>query len=496
LKSNDLEVLMKVKSSPRHSPASASRNSTIDPSRRRTEVLLAPLAVVVLCCLCGFLSENFARIAVQVAVTVLVLSLTWRRLSPVWESPVLIFGLFASANGILGYLFSEQLSSYGGTGGANTSLSVEQKLDTANLFLLSAVTVLLVGALIVGKVHPGQRVVDAIVLGRRPGIQRLAVLFATATFALVVMVRGPEWLVSRQDRFDTEAGALLSFVSLLTLVSVVLLGVSVTGKSRLARIWSVLLVGLFAVIYFSLGSRTLVLLPFLFLAGSLLAGSVKHVGRRLLIAGLFGALFAPLPLFLRAQSSHGVIPYLSALPNLTWSNDVWLAASNNVLNGFGIVGTTAFRRDSISQEHLLISLSPLTGSAAGWGEVSQQLRLNFYTPYAALGELGNQGWLFFAIACVCLGLALGFVQRSSWQLADHPTLGVLRFVPLGLSYLFVLQMTQYNLRSEMRLIWYSLFIAVALLVWRGLETARVGPMDASSESSQQESTLGAPNQKN
>jgi hypothetical protein len=371
--------------------------------------------------------------------------------------------IFLIANGLLGYICFPLLANVGGTGGAAISLSTPLMVSTANLFLIFASVVGVSAAWVVGKSSSEYRVESPAIV-KSAVSQTVTIVFAAVILGMNVAVRGVGWLWFRSDRFQQESTQILSLLSMLSLVAVVALGVAIVGPSVPRRALAWVLVSGYMAVYFSLASRTLTLIPLLLLIGSFIAGARNRMLLKISVVLFLTALLAPIPLFTRGLGAHGIQPYLAALPSLSYSGDAWLEVLNNTLTGFGIVGETAFSRPPIPREVMLISLTPIGGERAGWYDVAPALRLNYFTPYGALGEMGNAGWLFVVVFAVALGLSLGFIQRSGRYLTGFPVLSAWHLAAVGLTFLFVVQLTQYNLRSEMRLLYYALSIDIVLNV--------------------------------
>ncbi len=443
-------------------------------------VLMVVFSLVIL----TFAVADFYRILPQSVVTLLVLLLTWRRLAPIWESPALAFSVFMFFNAVFGYTFSNFLSAYGGTAGADTALSDALRLSTANVFFLAATLVPITACALSGRPAPTHDLVRTYQpISSRANAWGLAL--ATAVLIALATLQGLPWLLMRGARFTGDTGGATSLLLLLGVASCVFLGSAIASRSTAARVFGWALIAGYALLYIALASRSLALLPLLVLAGAGLLGAKRLGWRSILAASTLAVLLLPIPLLLRSGSDHGLLPYIDILASTKFSLEDYLTSANNVLNGFGIVGTTAFRVQPITPEQLAVSLSPLTGDAAGWYEIASGLRLNFYTPYAALGELANVGWATFTISMLVLGLAFGIIERAARRIARTPRVAVLRFLPIGLCYLFTIQMTQYNLRSEARLVYYAIIAALVLSIIARLLPERRSVSTASSERLQQ-----------
>jgi len=430
------------------------------------QFLLLPLLVVT--CIAAILEPELASVIPAGVVLVGSLLLSWKRLAPLWQSPALIFAVVMTPTALFGFTFGNQLADLGGTGGANTTLSGGDQVATLWLFVAAQLLVLACAAATAGSParanFPSVAVTPRIVAG--------ALTLAASVLILSVAYRGIGWYLERPLRFSSELGNLESLLTISSIASCVLLGLVIAStESSFARFWAIVLVLSYSLMFFAMGSRNLALAPILVFLGMVLSGRHRLRVYQLLVVGALVAVLWPIPLVLRNQASHGLFPYVTALPSADLGSDLWLASINNVLSGFNIVGTTAFVRPQISASDMATSISLLGGSEAGWYEVASRLRLNHYTPYGAIGEIANQGiWVAVVSFCV-LGVIFGFVQRVGRKLSDSAGGQVYYLVPLGLSILLVLQATQYNLRSEMRLLYYALGAAVIGLVVHATHSA-------------------------
>jgi hypothetical protein len=136
----------------------------------------------------------------------------------------------------------------------------------------------------------------------------------------------------------------------------------------------------------------------------------------------------------------------------------------NLLFGFANIGCTAFASPLLPVHDLLVAINPLPGGIAGWYAIASAHRINLFTPYAALGELGNHGWLVLVGYCLVVGAILGHLDNSVRQLlaGGRQAYGL---ALLALAGLFMVISTQYNLRTATRLMYYALAADVAIRLW-------------------------------
>jgi hypothetical protein len=363
-------------------------------------------------------------------------------------------------------VFSPLLVNAGGTGGAQIELDLEASISTANLFYYFAFFVVLGNALLIGDEEQlgfsFKQLTDRV--RGSSHLPQIAALLAFLVLSLNLAVRGVSWIFVRDERFLNESSQILSLLSVLTIIAVVAIGVASVSSSSIVRV-SAFILGLgYLLLYLSLATRTLALMPLLLLLGAFLGGASKNLRKHSIFAVGMSLVLSPLPLHFRDQAQHGIGPHINSLSTFSFSPDTILKSINNVISGFQIVGTTAFQEPRIPGSYFWISLNPEFGNSAGWYEIAPTLRLNYFTPYGALGEVGNQGWIVALIFAFCLGLIFGVIQKIGAFLLANSRVGGFHMVSLGITFIFIVQFTQYNLRSEVRLLYYALVADISLLL--------------------------------
>ena len=413
----------------------------------------------------GMLTIGAPQIFVLFSFATALLYVVASKIKSIIQSPAFILASYLYIVCALGVILGSSLDALGGTAGAQTTLSPELAFLTARLFLLFAISTL-IGAIAVARLKPfeGLSIPD---FAQRIDSSRLANLTAIIGLCIVLLniyAEGIGNLLDRGSRFGQDKSPINAVIGVLTLISVVGLGAGFVRAKLIQRLVIGVVLALDFFLYFSLGSRTFGLLPVLLLFGSVLGGSKGKLLRNSLVTAVFTIVLAPVALFSRAQSSHGFFPYLNALKGLKYDAATLLSTTNNFVNGFEIVGTTAFNQPTIPWEAFLVSVNPSLGSNAGWYELSDSLRLNAYTPYGALGEIGNRGLLFSVLAGLAVGIYFGFIERNGHIVMSDFRAQILHTGAIGLSILAIVQCTQYNLRSDVRLLYYSLCLEIIALV--------------------------------
>jgi hypothetical protein len=422
------------------------------------------LAVVAIGCsgaaIFGAISSSVTTDGLPVAagiIAVLLIITANRKLGTFFASPVQIVagGLILLA--VLGRLFYGAVSDAGGAS-ITIHLSETESRQTQNLILIAAILILL-GALSVLALHGGKESIpSAAFRGIKLNAQSYRLIAIAASLPLLVLVvsYGPDKLLERSYYSQKIVGfaILSSATTQLSLAAIAALGC--LWAARKYRTWVLILVTVSSLTFLGLGSRRLALIPILFSLG-MLAVNASRRSKLIMIASCALSLYLiGLSLKLRAMASHGIVPYLGALPGTIADEHPWAATGQNILISFAIIEQTAFG-PQFPMRDLYISLTPLPGNLAGWYDIALYHRLNTYTPAAGLGELGNAGWVATAIVCLVFGAVLAWLEIRSKKLlaAGKQVVGLTLIV---LCALFLPFFIQYNLRAATRMLYYALAI--------------------------------------
>jgi hypothetical protein len=383
-----------------------------------------------------------------------------RRLSPVLLSPV---GLAVGALVLLATLGGALYGHVAVEGSAGVSarleLTVEDTARTTRLLLVAAMSVA-AGAALVAWLLPARsdrpRRQPVTLSGRVQGWVLVGVALLLVT---IVTSYGWQALLQRSVYLQVARGSATAVGIELSMGVVVCLGALATG---LHRHLAFILAGCYFTLYFALGSRRLALFPLLFVLG-ILSVAPRMRSRWLLLAAaaLVGFFLLRVPLGTRAMASHGLLPYLTNLPTILSAPSDWNAFALNLLFGFGAIGETSFSAPPIPAHDFWVAINPLPGGLAGWYDIAAQHRINEFTPFAGIGELGNHGWQYLVGYCLAVGMVFAWWDaRMRALLAAGKQLYGLALV--GLAGLFMLVLTQYNLRSATRVLYYAITLALAL----------------------------------
>ncbi|MFB2580905.1 hypothetical protein ACEXQD_06610 [Herbiconiux sp. P15] len=420
-----------------------------------------PLLILV-----AVLNPAFVAVFPAGLMNVIVFALVMRRLAPLGASPSVYFAAYLSLIGLAGFAFTNALVGSGGTGGVDVALTDDLLVSGSIMFFCASTVVLLFAAITRGRPQTseggdGTGVLDLGDLGR---FSAPILLVGLAEFVILIGFLGPAEFLSRPDRLVGRDSSFEAVFQMVALGAVVAMSIVAFSRRGAVRVFAVVLLTAYAAYFISLGTRRLALVPLLILIGYILArrGKVPVVGT--IVTAVVALILLSLPLYFRGLPFHGLIPHLEGLGTFVWNAEVFATSANNVLAGFKISTLTAFTQPAIPIDALWVSINPMTGDTAGWYEIARTLRLNQFTPYSAIGELGNYGPVVFICVFAGIGLLLGIVQKLNDILFREQLWKLVGVAALGLTFVFVIQFAQYNLRSNLRYLYLMLAIQVAAVV--------------------------------
>jgi hypothetical protein len=235
-------------------------------------------------------------------------------------------------------------------------------------------------------------------------------------------------------------------------------------QSMSTRTMSLVLALGYELFYLATATRLFAIWPMLMWIGGYLSGLWPLRRQRILLAAAvaLSILAVQIPLGLRGLPDHGLIPafhYLFSQPSLVFGG---YDPIRNFLFGAPLTLYVAHDIGRLSTHDLIVSLNPMPSQFTDWSQIAPTLRVNIYYPYSALGELLNHGWLVYFSVVAAFGAGFSAIERLA--LRGRGMLGGLaQIAVLGIAGLFLLQSTEYNLRTAARLLYYA-FAAVFVLV--------------------------------
>ncbi|MCC2034062.1 hypothetical protein [Microbacterium allomyrinae] len=417
--------------------------------------LMVGLVLVIAVCAATFADVRYAPVLPYALAYVAIVAATWRRLAPVALSPAFYLSAYLCVVAVLGVSVGDQLSGAGGTGFTDFLLDPAISARTASALFVAA-SLCLIGAALVRRRPSHIAIGDLLDLGDLSKYAKWFLLIGVVELAVLAYIVGINEIFERDSRLLGRGTNIETIVSMLAVAVLVLVGIAFfTSKGALRFLSLVLILG-FIAYFVSMGSRRLALVPLLLLLAYVFARRGKLSVIPVVIAAVGAVVTLALPLHFRGQASHGLLPYMASLSSFSLSPEMLATSLNNFVAGFKITAVTGFQSAKIPTEALPISLSPLDGNVVGWYEVAPLLRINRYTPYSAIGELINYGSLVFVVILLGLGIVLGFSQVLNDKLLTSPLGRLVAILALGLIFMFVIQSSQYNLRSVVRYIYLAL----------------------------------------
>jgi hypothetical protein len=411
----------------------------------------------------------------------LLLVLGRRRLAAPPVSPLWMVCLAVLAVGVGGFLLHRAVASAGGVG---IVLVVGPVLSERTLTLFGTVALVIAAAglatsALLGPVAAGSAgdpaggSASTASGGVRPWLWVTAV---TPTIMLLSSPSAVQALLHRSTYLTPDPPGQVVLGYQLAIAACAILGFLIADAGALGRVCAVLLLVGYLAAAFADGSRRFAMIPTLIAIGYFAARPSRRSWLVLLAAAAAAFSLLGVPIYLRGEQEHGLLSYLAALPGYLDSPWGWKSWLNNILIAFPITGTIAFGEPPIPHDVLLMQLNPLFGDLVGWPDVAARLRLNPFTPYSALGEIGNYGVGPTIAIAGGIGVALGYLDRRVrvWRSTSASVVGL---VLVGLSVLFAVYLLQYDLRSAFRMIVYGVVLELICRLVVRRRAALPGPAD-------------------
>lgn len=285
-------------------------------------------------------------------------------------------------------------------------------------------------------------------------INKLTVVVLILSVLLVYIDYGNDLFV-RKDYIPKDSSMLKTiYLNLLIFLSV-LSGVLLRKNTFLSllSLFAILLIGI------SLGSRmaTIDLLVF-FITYSVFIKKKKDVLIYYLFVIPFITLFFGFNLSLRSESSgHGLLPYIRS--SLNNPSVILEYAIENIYYTFvfGFYATSeTIKLYNENFGKLLTCISPLPGRMTDWYIISDNMRINKFAPFTAIGELSKFP-IFSFFYYLFLGLFFAYCDNFIKKSILNKKYLTSILLVLFLSLMIVLSY-EYNLRASNRFIYYSVFV--------------------------------------
>jgi hypothetical protein len=244
-------------------------------------------------------------------------------------------------------------------------------------------------------------------------------------------------------------------------------------QQMITRIFALTLALAYEALYLATATRLFALWFLLMFAGGMLTGTwdIRRQRIGLLVTLVVAILALEIPLGLRDLPDHGLNPaigYLVHQPSLVFSSQDPI---NNLLFGAPLTLYVAYHVGHLPFSDVITAVSPAPSQLNNWSQLSQSLRLNAHTPYGALGELLNHGWVFLMVVMAGFGAGFTIIERIALNRSDIIG-GLSRMAVFGAAALFMIESTEYPLRSVTRLSYYAFGAVVVMALIPSLSRAR------------------------
>jgi len=229
---------------------------------------------------------------------------------------------------------------------------------------------------------------------------------------------------------------------------------------RYCPLISIILFASFIFFNISTGSRIVIVSLFLYLI--VILGNLKtklSFKAKLYISLyiLFSIVFSSYLIQLRAIDSHGLIPYISYFTNF-FSNviyELYFLLYYIFIYGFFVTIQVMYEH-TVNWQTLLISVNPLPGTIAGWYEINEALRINPFVPYNLFGEIFSLGLTTLIAYSIIISTYFFWIEKlikKKFFLENKKLFGITLYL---LTLVFSIYSWEYNLRSSLRLVYYSI----------------------------------------
>ncbi len=261
-----------------------------------------------------------------------------------------------------------------------------------------------------------------------------------------------------------------------TIYTILLIALSVLSAIlyRKYKIFSTVVIFTIVLIGIALGSRMATIdLAVFFVTYSVFIKKTKNIFLYYIVVIPFVILFFGYNLSLRLESDgHGLIPYLMMTSNK--ASVIFEYAQLNIYYTFvyGFYATSETIKLYIETNNKLMTcISPLPGSMTNWYAISENMRINKWAPYTAVGELAKFP-VFSFFYYIFLGLYFSFIDFFVKKeiLKKRYLFPILIVLMLCLMIMFSYE---YNLRAAHRFIYYTAFLVFLSYLINKLKTVKI-----------------------
>ncbi|WP_157805263.1 hypothetical protein [Confluentibacter citreus] len=261
-----------------------------------------------------------------------------------------------------------------------------------------------------------------------------------------------------------HSGALQLLIKILSLINVILLGVTYISHRKLSNLFFWVLM----IFSFGTGSRITVLYLLIYFI-LIFQAKGNNLFNKLSFGFnmLFSFVIFSLLITFRSFDEHGILPYFSGLFNN--ENSVLSNFQRNFMFNiyytfiFGVFVTIQTLKEAIPDWNIiLVSLNPLPGTIAGFYKYVPDLMINPFAPFTSHGQVFVMGKTFSAFFYLSIGVIFADIDYRVRRLFDNKK-RIFAFVLVFISVLYVIYSFEYLLRSAVRYLYY--LYSLLFLTW-------------------------------
>lgn len=398
--------------------------------------------------------------ALTFGVFVALFALAHRRFGSVYTSPVQIVSGGLAALAVLGFVFYDSLTGLRGAAGIRIMMTPADKRSAFVLIMVTACAILsgaIATSLLTRQKRAAVRELEGIDVSDTA--LNIAVLLMPLPLILMLVGSGAGTIWRRDEYIINHLGGSLLSAGAAAFGLGAVAGLGFLWGKHKARVLVLVYAVAYLAVFFGTGSRRLALVPVLFGVGAFVANPTRLTRWALVPLAASSVYLIGLPLAMRTGTEHGILPYWNRLPAVLGGELPFAVTALNILVGFAIINTTAYLAPAFPTSDIWASLNPLPSSLMGWADIAPGHRLNYFTPYAGIGELGNAGWPYVLFVGAVLGVALCYLDLSVGHFIRIGQQAVALLL-LCLTLVLLLFLTQYNLRAGFRMVYYGSAVAI------------------------------------
>lgn len=286
------------------------------------------------------------------------------------------------------------------------------------------------------------------------------IFFHIILYLLFLLGYGKSIFIRNQYSSFESVKSLILLIKIMSFIGVFLSILLYSNYRKLSRFFFFITV----LFFFGTGSRVgfLFIIIYIFLIYLITKKKTIFKKLKLTISFIFAILYLAFMITVRHDDKHGIIPYLSVI--FSKGDEI---VNNIVFNIyytfiFGTFVTINTMRNALADWHIIgVNINPLLGSMVGWDKLAPSRRINIYAPFSTHGEIFRMGKMFTFTFTFVIGFVFIFFEKKIKKMlinkAYFKTFTLFLLLVLHIFYAF-----EYNMRSSIRYLYYSLVYLLVL----------------------------------